>query len=179
MNKEKPMLQRLHYAELAPKGIAAMRQLEHYLNTDSALESSLLEFVRLRVSTLNGCDYCIHVHTSQLLKHHEPQSRIDAIADWRASDAFTPRERAALAYADSITNIQQTHVSDEEYAAVTEFFSGKDLVDLTLAVASINAWNRMAITFRAEWDPDGGRTPVQAPGTNSAVDDDGGKVSED
>ncbi|MDQ2924354.1 MAG: carboxymuconolactone decarboxylase family protein [Acidobacteriota bacterium] len=173
------MSQRLRYSELAPKGVAALRQLEHYINTGSVLEPALLEFVRLRVSTLNGCDYCIQMHTGELLKHHEPQTRIDAIADWPASDAFTPRERAALAYADAVTNIQRTHVTDEEYAAVNEFFAGKDLVDLTLAVAAINTWNRLAIPFRSEWDPDGGRTPVQAPGTNSAVRDDGSKVSAD
>ncbi len=181
------MAQRLRYNELAPDGIAALRQFEHYLNTATTLEAPLLEFVRLRVSTLNGCDYCIHMHSTELLKHHEPQSRIDAVATWQTSDAFTRRERAALAYAESVTNIQQTHVTDEEYAAVNEFFTGKDLVDLTLAIASINAWNRLAIPFRSEWNPNAHKpvTSTEPAAVNlgdatvAAVGDDGGKVAED
>jgi AhpD family alkylhydroperoxidase len=181
------MPQRLRYAELAPQGIAALRQLEHYLNTGTTLSPVLLELLRLRVSTLNGCDFCIQMHTAELLKHNEPQSRIDAVADWQTSDAFTPRERAALAYADSVTNIQQTHISDAEYAAIDEFFSGKDLADLTITIANINSWNRLAIAFRSEWNPH----PIkQEPSTEpaavnlgdatvSAVGDDGGKVAED
>ncbi|HZL27968.1 MAG TPA: carboxymuconolactone decarboxylase family protein [Acidobacteriaceae bacterium] len=181
------MPQRLRYAELAPQGIAVLRQLEHYLNTGTTLSPVLLELLRLRVSTLNGCDFCIKMHTAELMKHNEPQSRIDAIADWRSSDAFTPRERAALAYADSVTNIQQTHVSDEEYAAINEFFTGKDLADLTLAIASINNWNRLAIPFRSEWDPGPAKPEASnepaavnlGDATVSAVGDDGGKVAED
>lgn len=181
------MPQRLRFAELTPEGIAALRQLEHYLNTGTTLSPVLLELLRLRVSTLNGCDFCIHMHTAELLKHNEPESRIDAVANWESSSAFTPRERAALAYADSVTNIQQTHVTDEEYAAINEFFSGKDLADLTIAIANINSWNRLAIPFRSEWNP----TPAkpEAPSepaavnlgdaTVSAVGDDGGKVAED
>jgi AhpD family alkylhydroperoxidase len=181
------MPQRLRYNELAPEGIAALRQFEHYLNTATSLEAALLEFVRLRVSTLNGCDYCIHMHAAELRKHHEPQTRIDAVASWQTSDAFTPRERAALAYADSVTNIQQTHVSDEEFSAVNEFFTGKDLVDLTLAIASINSWNRLAIPFRSEWNPNEGKSAASGEpaavnlghATVAAVGDDGGKVAED
>lgn len=181
------MTQRLRYAELAPEGIAALRSFEHYLNTGTTLSPVLLELLRLRVSMLNGCDFCIQMHTAELRKHHEPDSRIEGIADWQASSAFTPKERTALAYADSVTNIQRTHVSDEEYAAVNQFFSGKDLADLTLAVAGINAWNRLAITFRSEWRPeakaaakDGSPSAVNhGDAMVSAVGDDGGKVSED
>src|ERR1700712_1997647 len=147
------MSQRLRYAELAPEGMAAMRQLEHYLNTSTGLGAVLLELVRLRASTLNGCDFCLHLHSAELLKHHEPQTRIDAVADWRSSDVYAPRERAALGWTDSVTNVQEANVPDQEFAAVSEFFSGKELADLTLAIASINAWNRLAISFRAEWNP--------------------------
>lgn len=181
------MAQRLRYAELAPDGIAALRAFEHYLNTGTTLTPVLLELLRLRVSTLNGCGFCTQMHTAELRKHHEPDSRIEAVADWQASAAFTPRERAALAYADSITNIQATHVSDGEYAAVNQFFIGKDLADLTLAIAGINAWNRLAISFRSEWRPEPqANTHEESPSavnhghaTVSAVGDDGGKVSED
>ena len=109
------------------------------------------ELVYLRASQLNGCGFCIGLHTEELHKHHEPDSRIDAVADWRGSDAFTPRERAALAWTEAVTDVNASHVSDEEYAAVNEFFQEKDLVDLTFAIANINAWNRMGVAFRAEW----------------------------
>src|ERR1700728_3268876 len=107
---------RLPYHKLAPKAYDALIALGHYLNTETALEPVLIELVYLRASTLNGCGFCIGMHTAELKKHHEPQSRIDAIAKWQDSDAFTPRERAALAWTDAITNIQSGHASDEEYA---------------------------------------------------------------
>ncbi len=188
------MAQRLRYAELAPDGIAALRQVEHYLNTGTALSPVLLELVRLRASTLNGCDFCLHMHQAELRKHHEPESRIEAVADWHASDAFTPREQAALAYTDAVTNVQEGHVDDGVYAAVGGFFSGKELVDLTMAIAMINAWNRLAIPFRLEWDPkkaapmtksvesgSGGEPAALNHGgvMVSAVGDDGGKVAEE
>ncbi len=124
--------------------------MEHYLNTGTALEPVLIELVRLRASLLNGCESCSGLHTHELKKHNESEGRIQAVAEWQASDAFTQRERAALAWADAITNIQEGHASDEAYAAVQEHFRDADLVNLTLAIASINAWNRMAIAFRAE-----------------------------
>ena len=189
---------RLRYPELAPEGIAHMRALEHYLNAGTALPAVLLELVRLRVSLENGCAFCIGHHTNELWKHNEPQSRIDALGDWKSSDAFTPRERAALAWADSVTEIQTRHAADEEYAAAATFFEGKDLVDLTMAIASINAWNRLSIAFRAEWDPEHQekqKASAEEPPTTQSpsettpthddaplgdtVDDDGGKVAHD
>ncbi len=127
-----------------------LRSVEHYLNTATAFEPVLLELVRLRASLLNGCEYCIGLHTHEPKKHNETQGRIEAVGEWQESDAFTERERAALAWADAITNIQEGHASDEAYAAVQEHFRDADLVSLTLTIASINAWNRMAIAFRAE-----------------------------
>jgi AhpD family alkylhydroperoxidase len=180
------MSQRLRYAELAPEAMVALSGLEHYLNTATTLPAVLRELVRLRASTLNGCDYCIQMHTAELRKHNEPDTRIEAIANWQASDAFTPRERAALAWTDIVTNIQSTHATDDEYAAVNEFFTGKDLADLTFTIASINAWNRLGIPFRAEWKPKPSKPATTAPtAVNlgdqqvSAVGDDGGKVAED
>ncbi len=127
-----------------------LRSVEHYLNTATAFEPVLLELVRLRASLLNGCESCIGLHTHELKKHNESEGRIEAVANWQESDAFTERERAALAWADAITNIQEGHASDEAYAAVQEHFRDADLVNLTLAIASINAWNRMSIAFPAE-----------------------------
>jgi alkylhydroperoxidase family enzyme len=93
------------------------------------------------------------MHKAELQRHNEPQTRIEALADWQSSDAFTPRERAALAWTDAITNIQDGHASDAAYDAVTEFFHDKDLVDLTFAITHINAWNRLGIAFAVEWAP--------------------------
>ena len=146
-------MSRLPYTKLAPGGYNALASLGHYISTETALEPVLLGLVYLRASQLNGCGFCIGMHTAELRKHHEPDSRIDAVADWRGSDAFTSRERAALAWTEAVTDVNASHVSDEEYAAVKEFFAEKDLVDLTFAIANINAWNRLGVAFRAEWKP--------------------------
>ncbi len=176
-----------------------MRSIEHYLNTATSLSAVLLELVRLRTSLLNRCDFCEQTHASELRKHHEPESRIEAVAHWQNTDAFTPRERAALAWADCVTQVQQTQIADQDFAAVSEFFKHKELVDLTLAISSMNAWNRLGVAFRPSWDPahhaerqaakQNGADPeiqpaeetqtAQAGETRSAVGDDGGKVSED
>ena len=132
-----------------------MRGVEHYLNTGSGLEAVLLELVRLRASLLNGCEYCIGMHTKELEQHNEPESRVSAVAGWRESEAFTERERAALAWAEAVTNIQEGHVPDEALRRVREHLRGtydKEMVNLTLAITTINAWNRMAIAFRPQWD---------------------------
>lgn len=144
---------RLPYTRLAPEAYQALTAVGHYLNTATALEPVLLGLVYLRASLLNGCGFCTGLHTAELLRHHEPQTRIDAVEHWIDSDAFTPRERAALAWTDAITNIQSSHGSDAEFAAVSEFFHEKDLVDLTFAIAQINAWNRLGVAFAAEWAP--------------------------
>lgn len=180
--------QRLRYLEIAPAGVAAQSSVEHYLNTATALPAVLLELVRLRCSQLNGCEYCIGLHTHELGTHNEPQSRIDAVPAWRGSDAFTATEASALRWAEAITTIQQGHASDAEFAAVREHFNDRDLVDLTLAIASINAFNRMAIAFRPQWHgdaprPDDSKDSQANPATGSddpsAIGDDGGKVSVD
>jgi AhpD family alkylhydroperoxidase len=147
---------RLPYPKLVPEAYRSLLALGHYINTATALEPSLIGLIYLRASELNHCGFCIGMHKHELLLHHEPQSRIDAVANWNApenQDAFTPRERAALAWTDAITNIQQSHASDSDFAAVSQYFHDKDLVDLTFAIATINAWNRLGIAFAAEWNP--------------------------
>ncbi len=142
---------RLRYSQVAPGGYQALVSLGKYLSQETALEVVLLQLVYVRASQLNGCDYCIGMHTEELRKLGEPDNRIDAVTDWRGSDEFTPRERAALSWTEAVTDVNASHVSDEDYAAAKEFFSDKDLVDLTFAIASVNAWNRMGVAFRAEW----------------------------
>jgi AhpD family alkylhydroperoxidase len=148
---------RLPYTKLSAKPYEAMVAVGHALSISTALETKLLELVKLRASQLNGCEFCVGMHTAEMKRHNEPQSLINAIPKYQTSDAFTPRERAALAWTDAVTNIQAGHASDEAYAAVSEFFQGKDLVDLTFAVAQINAWNRLGIAFAVEWNPPQGR----------------------
>lgn len=145
---------RLPYPKLAPDAYKSLQSLGHYLRTATSLDPVLHGLIDLRASQLNRCGFCIGMHTAELKHANEPESRINAVANWRENlDVFTPRERAALAWTEEITNIQEGHASDEAYAAVSEFFKDKDLVDLTFAIATINAWNRLAISFRSEWNP--------------------------
>jgi AhpD family alkylhydroperoxidase len=162
---------RLPYPKLAPDAYKALQSVGHYLRTGTSLDPVLLGLIDLRASQMNGCEFCIAMHTRELSRHHEPTSRIDAVANWRESDAFTPREKAALAWTEEITNVQEGHASDEAFAAVSEFFKDKDLVDLTFAIATINAWNRLAIAFRAEWNPSlrPGSDHTQLPVAKAAV----------
>ena len=138
---------RLKYGQLAPDGLVRMRELEHYLNTGTGLEHTLLELVRLRASLMNGCEYCIDLHTEQLKKLNETADRIAGVADWRGSDAYTKRERAALAWAEALTNIQEGHAPDVLYEAVRAQFTDVETVNLTLVITTINAWNRISIAL--------------------------------
>jgi uncharacterized peroxidase-related enzyme len=138
---------RLKYGQLASEGLAHMRALEHYLNNGAGLEASLRELVRLRVSLMNGCEYCIGLHTSELKKVNETEERIGGIAGWRGSALYTKRERAALAWAEAVTDIQDGHAADAVYTQVRANFSDVETVNLTLVIASINAWNRISIAL--------------------------------
>ena len=138
---------RLKYGQLAPEGLAKMRELEHYLNNETGLEASLLGLVRLRASLINGCEYCIRLHSSELKKANEPEERIASVAEWRGSKAYTKRERAALAWAEAVTNIQEGHAPDVVYEEVRAQFSDVETVNLTLVISTINAWNRISISL--------------------------------
>jgi AhpD family alkylhydroperoxidase len=140
---------RLKYWQLAPDGLAKMRELEHYLNNETGLEPSLLGLVRLRTSLMNGCEYCIHVHTAELRKLNETAERIAGLEEWRSSEAYTRRERAALAWTEAVTNIQEGHGPDVVYEAVRAEFTDVETVNLTLVISTINAWNRIAISLGA------------------------------
>ena len=140
---------RLKYGQLAPEGLAKMTAMGHYLNTATGLEASLLGFVRLKVSLMNGCEYCIHLHTAELKKLNETAERIAGLADWRGLEIYTKRERAALAWAEAVTNIQDGHAPDAIYDEVRAHFSEVETVNLTLVITTINAWNRIAISLGA------------------------------
>jgi len=141
------MQPRLNYAELAPDGYQAMIGLERYVRS-SGIEPSLLELVKLRSSQINGCAYCIDMHSKDARAEGETEQRLYALNAWRETPFFTDRERAALAWSEAVTLVGETHVPDELYEEVRRHFAHKELVDLTLAIVVINGWNRLAVSFR-------------------------------
>lgn len=142
------MQPRIEYAKVAPAGIEAMRGLEMYVRR-SGLEPSLLELVKTRASQINGCAYCIDMHTKDARAQGESEQRLYALNAWEETPFFTDRERAALAWTETVTRMAEGHVPDEVFERVRKHFTDKELVDLTLAVVAINGWNRLAISFRA------------------------------
>ncbi|HEX7893097.1 MAG TPA: carboxymuconolactone decarboxylase family protein [Terriglobales bacterium] len=143
------MKPRIEGAKVAPGAYHAMLGLETYLH-QSGLEIPLLHLIKLRASQLNGCAYCIDMHWKDLRAIGENEQRLYGLDAWRESPYYTDRERAALAWTEAVTLITDGHVSDEVYEEVRPHFSEKELADLTFAIATINAWNRLAISLRAE-----------------------------
>lgn len=138
---------RIDYLNVARGAYHAMLGIEHYLQ-QCGLEDSLQELVKLRVSQINGCAYCIDMHWKDLRSAGESEQRLYGLDAWEESPYYTDRERAALAWAESVTNIQEGHVPDAVYEHVKNFFNEKELADLTLAVTAINSWNRLSIAAR-------------------------------
>ncbi len=148
MSDDDTKKRRADYKKIAPGAIAAMWEVEHYVRR-CGLEPSLLELVKLRASLINGCGYCVDMHTKDARSQGESEQRLYTITVWRETPFFTPRERAALAWTEAVTQIDHHHVSDELYSLARKHFSEKELVNLTMAVIAINGWNRLAITFRS------------------------------
>jgi len=141
------MESRIDYLKSARGVYHAMLGIEHYLQ-QSGLEESLQNLVKLRVSQINGCAYCIDMHWKDLRAAGESEQRLYGLDAWEESPYYTDRERAALAWAESVTNIKEGHVPDSVYLQVKGFFNDKELADLTLAVTAINSWNRLSIAAR-------------------------------
>jgi AhpD family alkylhydroperoxidase len=139
---------RLEYAKAAPEAIEAMRGLDAYVER-SGLEPELVELVKIRASQINGCAYCIDMHTSDARVRGESEQRLYALVTWRETPFFTVRERAALAWTEAVTEVSDEHVPAEVYELARRHFTEKELIDLTLAIVAINGWNRIAISFRA------------------------------
>ncbi|MEO6808845.1 MAG: carboxymuconolactone decarboxylase family protein [Isosphaeraceae bacterium] len=139
---------RLNYNALAPDPLKGMLALESAVRR-SGLEHSLLELVKLRASQINGCAFCIDMHSKDARAHGETEQRLYALNAWQETPFYTDRERAALAWTEAVTLVSDGHVSDSVYGEVRAQFDEKSLVDLTWAIAAINSWNRMAISFRA------------------------------
>ena len=125
-----------------------MLTLEKYVR-GSGLEHSLLELVKTRASQINGCAYCIDMHTKDARAQGETEQRLYALSAWRETPFYSERERAALEWTEALTMIAQNHVPDELYDRVRKHFKDTELVNLTLAIVAINGWNRIAIPFRA------------------------------
>lgn len=143
------MAARLNYAKAFPEGLQAVLNVEKVVRS-SGLEPSLLELIKIRASMLNGCAYCIDMHTKDARARGETEQRIYALPAWQETPFFTPRERAALTWTEALTNIQQGHAPDDTFEAVRREFDEAELVKLTLAIAQINTWNRISIGFRVE-----------------------------
>lgn len=138
---------RISAYDAAPDAIKAMRGVESYLD-NSSLEAPLRELVKMRASQINGCAFCIAMHSKDARKAGETEQRLYLLDAWRESHLFTPRERAALAWTEALTLISETHAPDEVYESVRAEFSERELADLTVAIGQINAWNRIAISLR-------------------------------
>jgi AhpD family alkylhydroperoxidase len=140
--------QRMNYGRIAPGAVRTLREMQEYLDTTD-LEHSLLELVKVRASQINGCAYCVDMHTKDARALGETEQRLYALSVWRETPFYSERERAALTWTETLTRISENDVPDELYQAVREHFSEKELVDLTLAIILINGWNRIAVSFRA------------------------------
>ncbi|HET7752701.1 MAG TPA: carboxymuconolactone decarboxylase family protein [Anaeromyxobacteraceae bacterium] len=143
------MTTRIHYENAAPGAMKAMLALEQYVRT-SGIEHPLLELVKLRASYMNGCAYCVDMHTKDARAAGESEQRLYAVPVWRETPFFTPRERAALAWTEAVTELGRSGVSDALLEETRRHFSDPELVNLTMAVIVINGWNRLAVSFRAD-----------------------------
>lgn len=138
---------RLKYYQAAPAGYRALSALQNYIN-ECGIEASLLELVKLRASQINGCAFCIDMHWKDARAAGESEERLYMLAAWHEAPVYSPRERAALAWTETLTLVSQTGAPDDVYVQARSQFDEKELADLSLAIATINAWNRMAIGFR-------------------------------
>jgi AhpD family alkylhydroperoxidase len=139
---------RIAYNKYSPNALHAMFALEKHLKS-STIEEKLLHLIKLRASQINRCAYCIDMHSIDARAGGDAEQRLYALNAWREAPFFTPRERAALEWTEALTLISQNHAPDDLYDAVRKEFSENELVDLTYAIATINAWNRLAIAMRA------------------------------
>jgi AhpD family alkylhydroperoxidase len=142
------MKPRIEYAKVHPDAYQAMRNLQGYVDGITTLPKNLLELVRMRASQINGCAYCIDMHSIDAREAGETEQRLYLLDAWRESPFYTDRERAALEWTESLTLISENHVPDEIYESARKHFSETELIDLTMAIIAINGWNRLSISMR-------------------------------
>jgi AhpD family alkylhydroperoxidase len=138
----------MNFYQAAPETMKAMMALESQIQS-SGLEQSLMELVKTRASQINGCAFCIDMHTKDARKRGETEQRLYLLNAWRESPCYTERERAALAWTEAVTLISETHAPDDVYNEVRAHFSEAETVNLTVLIGAINTWNRLSISFRA------------------------------
>ena len=141
------MQQRIDATKVSPAAFKAVYALQAYVD-QSSLDPKLRELIKIRASQINGCAFCLIMHTRDARKLGETDDRMHLLNAWREAPVFSARERAALAWTEALTLVSETHVPDEVYNDVKRQFSEKEIVDLSAAVAAINTWNRLAIAFR-------------------------------
>jgi AhpD family alkylhydroperoxidase len=141
------MQQRIDVTKVSPAAYQAVAALQTYVD-QSSLDAKLRELIKIRASQINGCAFCLGMHTRDARKTGETDERMHLLAAWREAPIYSARERAALAWVEAITLVTQGHVPDEVFEAVRKQFSDKEIVDLTAAAAAINIWNRIAIALR-------------------------------
>lgn len=141
------MQERLTPFEAAPDTVRAMQEFEQHLR-HCGLEYSLIELVKTRASQINGCAFCVHMHTRDARAAGESEARLYLLSAWRESPLFSERERAALAWTEALTLLAQTQAPQQDYEALGQHFSAKEMVELTFLIGAINTWNRLAVGFR-------------------------------
>ena len=165
------MQPRIDSQKAAPGAFQAQLGVERYIAKSSRLETSLLELVRMRASQINGCAYCLDMHSKDARAAGESEQRLYALNAWSETPFFTDRERAALAWTEAVTLVSKDHVPDSVFEEVRKRFTDEELVNLTLAIASINAWNRLQISFRAlpgTYEPHNPQPAAPHPVTNQS-----------
>jgi AhpD family alkylhydroperoxidase len=140
---------RISAYDAAPAAMKALQNVEAYLH-QCGLDQRLIELVKMRTSQINGCAYCLDMHSKELRRLGESEQRIYLLNAWQESPLYTPRERAALAWTEAVTLIAQTQAPDAAYTEVRRQFDDKELIDLTILIGMINLWNRLAISLRYE-----------------------------
>lgn len=143
------MTHRIDYPKVAPGAYASMRNLEEYVSSTD-LESTLLELIKVRASQINGCAFCIDMHTKDARAKGETEQRLYALSAWRETPLYSDRERVALAWTEAVTLISENDIPDSLYDETLRHFDEQELVALTMAIVAINGWNRLAISFRTE-----------------------------
>ena len=147
--REELIMSRLDWFQISPSAAKALGGLHHFATTATNLPAQLIHLVFLRVSQINGCAHCIGLHSRDLIKEGMSVDKLVLVPVWHeAQHLFSDQERSALAWAEEVTRVSETHVSDEAYAAASATFAETDLVDLTAAIAAMNAFNRMGVSFR-------------------------------
>lgn len=141
------MSDRIDLVKTAPGAYKAMSSLETYIR-QCGLEASLLELIKTRASQINGCAFCLDMHTKDARAHGETEQRLYTLSAWHETPFFTERERAALAWTEALTLIAEDDISDELYQAALQHFTEQELVNLSMVIVTINSWNRLSIAFR-------------------------------